>query len=47
MTLLFAHHLEVEHVLIALTLFVAGGWIGWGATSFLIHKNDGKMRPSV
>jgi hypothetical protein len=47
MTVLFAHHLEIEHILIAVTLFAAGVWIGWGMTSFMIHKNDGKVRPSV
>jgi hypothetical protein len=47
MTFLFAHHLEPEHVLIALTLFVAGAGIGWGMTSLLNRKNDGKVRPSA
>jgi hypothetical protein len=47
MTLLFAHHLEIQHVLITITLFFAGGWIGWGMTSFLINRNDGKVRPSA
>ena len=46
-TVLFAHHLEPEHVLVMSALFLAGGWIGWGVTSFMIHKNDGKVRPSV
>jgi hypothetical protein len=46
MTLLFAHHLEVQHVLITLVLLFAGGWVGWGITSFLINRNDGKVRPS-
>jgi hypothetical protein len=46
MTLLFAHHLEVQHVLITLVLLFAGGWVGWGITSLLIDRNGGKVRPS-
>ena len=47
MTVLFAHHLEPEHVLVMIALFLAGGWIGWGMTSFLINRNNGKVRPSA
>jgi hypothetical protein len=47
MTLLFAHHLEPEHVLVMITLFLAGGWIGWGTTSFLINRINTKVRPSA
>jgi hypothetical protein len=37
----------MQHVLITIFLFCAGGWIGWGMTSFLIDRNNGKVRPSV
>ena len=47
MTVLFAHHLEPEHVLVMIALFLVGGWIGWGMTSFLINRNNGKVRPSA
>jgi hypothetical protein len=47
MTLLFAHHLEIQHVVLATILFFAGGWIGWGMTSLLIDRNEGKARPSA
>jgi hypothetical protein len=47
MQMLLAHHLEPEHVLAMITLFLAGGWIGWGATSLLIKWNNGKVRPSA
>jgi hypothetical protein len=47
MTVLFAHHLEPEHVLVMSVLFLAGGWIGWVMTSFLINRNNGKVRPSA
>jgi hypothetical protein len=47
MQVLFAHHLEFGHVLIMGILFVGGGWIGWGVTSFLINKNNARVRPSA
>jgi hypothetical protein len=47
MTVLFAHHLEPEHVLVMGVLFLAGVWIGWGMTSFLINRNNGKVRPAA
>jgi hypothetical protein len=47
MTLLFAHHLEIQHVSITLILLFAGGWIGWAITSFLIDRNNAKVRPSA
>jgi hypothetical protein len=47
MQVLFAHHLEFEHVAVMLVLFLAGGGIGWGAASFLFGRNDGKARPSA
>jgi hypothetical protein len=47
MTMLFAHHLEPEHVLVMSVLFLAGGWLGWAMTSFLIKRNSGKVRPSA
>jgi hypothetical protein len=47
MTMLFAHHLEPEHVLVMSVLFLAGGLIGWGMTSFLINRNNRKVRPSA
>jgi hypothetical protein len=47
MTLLFAHHLEPEHVVVMIALFLAGGGIGWAMTSFLINRNNSKLRPSA
>ena len=47
MQMLLAHHLEPEHVVVMITLFLGGGWIGWGVTSFLINRTNSKVRPSA
>jgi hypothetical protein len=47
MPVIFAHHLEPEHLAVMAVLFLLGGWIGWGMTSFFINRNNKKLRPSV
>ena len=47
MTLLFAHHLEPEHVVVMLVLFLRGGVDRRAMTSFLINRNNSKVRPSA
>jgi hypothetical protein len=47
MPLIFAHHLEPEHVAVMIVLFLVGGLIGWAMTSFLINRINSKARPSA
>jgi hypothetical protein len=47
MPVLFAHHLEPEHVAVMIVLFLVGGAIGWVTTSFLVNRNMKKVRPPV
>ncbi len=47
MPIIFAHHLEPEHVVVMIGLFLVGAGIGWAMTSFLINRNRSKVRPSA
>jgi hypothetical protein len=45
MPVIFAHHLEPEHIVVMIALFLVGGSLGWAMTSFLINRNAKKVRP--
>lgn len=41
MSVLFAHHLEAQHVPVLLALLAAGLYIGWSLTSRVLERRAG------
>lgn len=40
MSVLFAHHLEAQHVPVLIALLVAGLYIGWSLTSRVLERRS-------
>lgn len=41
---IFAHHVEAQHVVVMISLFAAGSWLGWRMTSRLLGRIHGDSR---